>query len=108
MAGWRGYLVTKAADAAAHAALETGLTDDDLSAGDVTVDVEYSSVNFKDALALTGRPGVVRSHPLVPGIDFVGTVASSESSGWQVGDRVLVNGQGIGESHHGGLAERAR
>ena len=108
MASWRGYLVTKATDASAHATLETGLTDDTLMDGDVTVDVEFSSVNFKDALALTGQPGVVRKHPLIPGIDLVGTVAHSESANWSAGDRVLVVGQGIGESHHGGLAERAR
>ena len=74
----------------------------------VTVDVEHSSVNYKDALALTGKPGVIRSGPLIAGIDLVGTVAESASPHWAVGDKVLVNGWGIGESENGGLAERAR
>jgi len=94
-------------DAAAASRL-VELGDDDLGPGDVVVDVEYSGVNFKDALALAGRPGVVRRHPLVAGIDLVGRVAASDSPDWAVGDRVLVNGHGIGETHHGGLAERAR
>jgi acrylyl-CoA reductase (NADPH) len=84
------------------------LTDDDLAPGDVTIDVEYSSLNFKDALALAGKPGVIRSYPLIPGIDLVGTVASSENPRWKPGDAVLLNGWGIGEEHDGGLAERAR
>ncbi len=84
------------------------LTDDDLMPGDVTIDVEYSSLNFKDALALTGRPGVIRDYPLVPGIDIVGTVSSSDDDRWTAGDRVILNGFGVGERHHGGFAERAR
>ncbi|MCU1402558.1 MAG: NADPH:quinone dehydrogenase [Microbacteriaceae bacterium] len=84
------------------------LTDDDLAPGDVTIDVEYSSLNFKDALALAGKPGVIRSYPLIPGIDLVGTVASSEDPRWNRGDAVVLNGWGIGEEHDGGLAERAR
>ncbi|MCW4385851.1 oxidoreductase [Salinibacterium sp. SYSU T00001] len=89
--------------------LITDLGDDDLMAGDVTIDVEYSSINFKDGLAIMGRPGVIRDYPLIPGIDLVGTVASADaSSRWSAGDRVLLNGQGLGETHHGGLAERAR
>ena len=86
----------------------TELTDDDLMPGDVTVDVEYSSLNYKDALALAGKPGVIRDYPLIPGIDLVGTVAESEDPQWKPGDGVILNGWGIGESHHGGLAERAR
>src|SRR5690606_27125101 len=89
--------------------LITDLGDDDLMAGDVTIDVEYSSINFKDGLAIMGRPGVIRDYPLIPGIDLVGTVAEADaSSPWSGGDRVLLNGWGIGETHHGGLAERAR
>jgi acrylyl-CoA reductase (NADPH) len=84
------------------------LTDDDLAPGDVTIGVEYSSLNFKDALALAGKPGVIRSYPLIPGIDLVGTVATSENPRWKPGDAVLLNGWGIGEEHDGGLAERAR
>jgi acrylyl-CoA reductase (NADPH) len=84
------------------------LTDADLMPGDVTIDVEYSSINFKDGLALAGKPGVIKQYPLIPGIDLVGTVAESESSDYRPGDRVILNGWGIGETHHGGLAERAR
>ena len=76
--------------------------------GDVTIDVLYSSVNFKDALALTGRPGIITAQNLTPGIDLVGTVAASDSPDWLPGDRVIVNGWGIGEKFHGGLSERAR
>lgn len=86
----------------------TELADDTLVSGDVTIDVEYSSLNYKDALAIAGRPGVIRDYPLIPGIDLVGTVAASENPRWAAGDRVILNGWGVGETHHGGLAERAR
>jgi acrylyl-CoA reductase (NADPH) len=80
----------------------------DLPEGDVTVDVDYSTVNYKDALAIVrGRP-VVRSFPMVPGIDFAGTVVSSSHADWGVGDPVVLNGWGVGEERWGGLAERAR
>ncbi|GGF36465.1 MDR family oxidoreductase [Subtercola lobariae] len=82
--------------------------DDFLQPGEVTIDVEYSSVNFKDGLALAGNRGVVRTFPIIPGIDLVGTVAASDSARFAVGDLVLLNGDGIGESRFGGLAERAR
>jgi acrylyl-CoA reductase (NADPH) len=84
--------------------------DDALTEGSVIVDVEYSSVNFKDGLALGGRPGVLKRPDMIPGIDLVGTIAAvdDESGGWRVGDPVLVTGFGIGETHDGGLAERAR
>ncbi|MBG6237481.1 acrylyl-CoA reductase (NADPH) [Mycetocola sp. CAN_C7] len=84
------------------------LTDDDLMPGDTVISVEYSSINYKDGLALLGRPGVVRTWPLIPGIDLVGTVESSSSSRWSPGDRVVLNGAGLGETRHGGLAQRAR
>lgn len=98
---FRAIVVTRPSDAAATATLETDVTDDALGEGDVTVDVEYSSINFKDGLALTGRPGVIKAESLIAGIDLVGTVAGTH-------DRVLVNGFGIGENHPGGLSERAR
>jgi acrylyl-CoA reductase (NADPH) len=79
-----------------------------LMPGEVTVDVEYSSINYKDGLAITGRPGVARVWPLVAGIDLVGTVTHSSASRWTPGDAVILNGAGLGETHHGGLAERAR
>jgi len=86
----------------------TEYSDDALMPGDVVVDIEYSSLNYKDALALAGKPGVIRDYPLIPGIDLVGTVAESGDPRWKPGDAVILNGWGIGESHHGGLAERAR
>ena len=94
-----------------EAGVETSVRDVDeteLPEGDVTVDVEYSTVNYKDALAiLRGRP-VVRSFPMVPGIDFAGTVVSSSHAAWAVGDPVVLNGWGVGEERWGGLAEHAR
>ena len=75
---------------------------------EVTVDVSYSTLNFKDALAITGRGAVVRSWPLVPGIDLAGTVAQSADPAWTVGDAVVVTGWGLGENHWGGLSQRQR
>ena len=79
-----------------------------LPAGDVTVRVDYSTLNYKDALAITGRAPVVRQFPMVPGVDFAGTVEQSANSAYRVGDRVLLNGWGVGEHHWGGLAQLAR
>jgi acrylyl-CoA reductase (NADPH) len=79
-----------------------------LPEGDVTVAVEYSSINYKDALAITGRGPIVRQFPMVPGIDFAGTVTASDSAAFAVGDRVLLTGWGVGERHWGGLAGKAR
>jgi len=84
------------------------LDDSRLPDRDVTVDVEYSALNYKDALAITGRGAVVRSWPLVPGIDLAGTVTHSRNADWKAGDRVVVTGWGLGENHWGGLAQRAR
>jgi acrylyl-CoA reductase (NADPH) len=78
-----------------------------LGTGDVVVDVAWSSLNYKDGMALAGDPGVARTLPLVPGIDLVGTVATSASPAVSPGDLVVLNGAGIGESRHGGFAERA-
>ena len=78
------------------------------ASGDVTVRVDYSTINYKDGLAITGKSPVVRSFPLVPGIDFAGTVTASEHPRWKAGDRVILNGFGVGESHWGGLAQMAR
>ena len=80
----------------------------ELPEGDVTVRVEYSTINYKDALALTNKSPIVRKWPMVPGIDFAGTVESSANPSWKAGDKVVLNGWGIGESHWGGLAPRAR
>jgi acrylyl-CoA reductase (NADPH) len=84
------------------------LTDADLMDGDVDVRVDYSTVNFKDGLALTGRSPVVRVWPLTPGIDFSGVVERSDHAGFKAGDRVVLNGWGVGENHHGGYAQKAR
>jgi acrylyl-CoA reductase (NADPH) len=86
----------------------TQLEDDQLPEGDVTIDVDYSTLNFKDALAITGKSPIVRRFPLVPGIDLAGAVRSSDHPDWKVGDKVVLNGWGVGESHSGGLAQRAR
>lgn len=84
------------------------LDDSQLPEGDVTVDVEYSTINFKDGLAITGSSPVVRKFPMVPGIDLAGVVSESKSAEFSVGDRVVLNGWGVGEGHWGGLAQKAR
>tara|TARA_R110000824_G_scaffold118960_19_gene272704 strand:+ start:127525 stop:128517 length:993 start_codon:yes stop_codon:yes gene_type:complete len=84
------------------------LTTADLMEGDVIVAVDYSTVNYKDGLALTGAAPIIRSFPLTPGIDFAGTVESSTHAGFKAGDRVVLNGYGVGEGHHGGYAQKAR
>jgi acrylyl-CoA reductase (NADPH) len=81
---------------------------DALPAGDVVVRVAYSSLNYKDGLAVTGSPGVVRSYPMVPGIDLGGTVEASTSSAFTPGDRVVMTACGAGDAHWGGYAELAR
>lgn len=80
----------------------------DLMPGDVTVKIDYSTVNYKDALAISGRAEVIKQFPLVTGIDFAGVVEASSHPGIAVGDRVLVNGWGLSQTHHGGLAQKAR
>ncbi len=86
----------------------TDLDEAQLPEGDVTVRVEYSTVNYKDGLAITGKGPVVRKFPMVPGIDLAGTVEASSDPEWKAGDRVVLDGWGIGEAHWGGLAQRAR
>jgi len=80
----------------------------DLMPGDVLVTVEYSTVNYKDALAVTGRAEVIRQFPLIPGIDLAGIVEASSHPGIAVGDRVVANGWGLSQTHHGGYAQKAR
>lgn len=84
------------------------LNDQDLMPGDVMVAVDYSTVNYKDALAITGRFDVIRQFPLIPGIDFAGTVEASSYPGIAVGDRVVANGWDLSQAHHGGYAQKAR
>jgi acrylyl-CoA reductase (NADPH) len=95
----------------ADKAQTVGLKDfdeNDLMDGDVTVAVEWSTLNYKDGLAITGRAPVVRRYPMIPGIDFAGTVQTSAHPDWKPGDRVILNGWGVGETHLGAYAEKAR
>ena len=103
---FKGILITK--DESGYQAALQQIDEAVLNDGDVTVQVEWSTINYKDGLALTGKSPVVRRFPLVPGIDFAGTVSASSNPVWKVGDRVVLNGWGVGETHCGGLAEVAR
>ena len=94
-------------DAGYRCTLQT-LDDSVLPEGDVTVQVDYSTINYKDGLAITGKSPVVRKFPLTPGIDLAGTVTDSQHPLFKVGDQVVLNGWGVGESHSGGLAQKAR
>ncbi len=86
----------------------TDFDDNDLMDGDVTVRVEWSTVNYKDGLAVTGKAPVVRRFPMIAGIDLAGTVESSSHADWKAGDKVILNGWGLGETHFGAYAQRAR
>ncbi len=106
MAKFKAILIEKA-----DAGQKVGLVDFDetqLMEGDVTVRVEWSTVNYKDGLALTGNAPVVRRWPMIPGIDFAGTVENSSHKEFKPGDAVVLNGFGVGETHLGGYAEKAR
>ena len=104
---FRGILIEKATDGSQRVAVQA-LDEAALPNGEVSVDVSHSSINFKDALAITGKSPIVRAFPMVPGIDFAGTVSHSADSAFRVGDRVIGNGFGVGETTWGGLAEKAR
>ena len=84
------------------------IEESNLPEGNVTIDVQYSTLNYKDGLAITGKSPVVRKFPMVPGIDLVGTVASTTHPDFKAGDAVVLNGWGVGETHWGGLAQKAR
>lgn len=86
----------------------TQVDESQLPEGDVEVAVAYSTLNYKDALAITGASPVVRSFPMIPGIDFAGVVTASTHADYKPGDRVILNGWGVGEKHWGGLSQRAR
>ena len=103
---FRALLIEK--DATGQRAAVKSVEDALLGEGEVTVRVEYSTINYKDGLAITGKAPVVRKFPLVAGIDFAGVVERSEDARFAVGEPVLLNGYGVGEVHSGGLAERAR
>ena len=103
---FEGIVIEK--DEAGYRASIATLEDSALPEGDVTVRVDYSTLNYKDGLAITGKGPVVRSFPMVPGIDLAGVVEASDHPDYQPGDRVLLNGWGVGEGHWGGLAQKAR
>jgi acrylyl-CoA reductase (NADPH) len=103
---FKGILIEK--DDAGYRATLTDISEEQLPPGNVTVRVSYSTLNYKDGLALTGNGPVVRKFPMVPGVDLVGTVEQSSDAEFQIGDQVLLNGWGVGEGHWGGLAEKAR
>lgn len=108
MSSFRALLVTRDEATKAQSAALTTLSETDLMEGDVTVAVDWSTVNYKDGLAVTGKSPVVRRFPLVPGIDFAGTVTASSHADYKPGDKVLLNGWGVGETHFGGYAGMAR
>lgn len=104
---FKALLLTKSDDGALGCAV-TELEPAQLPPGEVLVQVSHSTLNYKDALAITGKAPVVRSYPMVPGIDFAGTVLESSDARYRVGDAVVLNGWGVGETHWGGLAQQAR
>src|SRR5574343_2111602 len=103
---FKGILIEK--DEAGYRAAVKDIDEAQLPEGDVTVRVERSSLNYKDGLAITGKGPVVRKFPMVPGIDIAGTVEASGNPEYKVGDRVVLHGWGVGETHWGGLAQKAR
>ncbi|MEI7252978.1 alcohol dehydrogenase catalytic domain-containing protein, partial [Pectobacterium versatile] len=100
-------LVLEQSDGLTHAQIRE-IDAEQLPAGDVTVDISWSGINYKDALAITGKGKIIRNFPMVPGIDFVGTVRHSDSDRFAVGQPVILTGWGVGENHWGGLAQQAR
>ena len=106
MASFKAIVIEKA-ESGTKAAL-TQFDESNLMDGDVTVRVEYSTLNYKDGLAITGKAPVVRRFPMIAGIDFAGTVESSSHAKWKPGDKVVLNGWGLGETHLGAYAEKAR
>jgi len=104
---FRGILIEREAGEAQRASVKD-IDEAQLPPGEVTVRISHSTINFKDALAITGRGPIVRSFPMVPGIDFAGRVEHSEHTDFQIGQLVIGNGFGIGERRWGGLAELAR
>ncbi len=103
---FKGILIKK--DESGYRAALTDLDEGRLPEGDVTVRVSHSTLNYKDALAITGKGPVVRTFPMVPGIDLAGTVEHSTHPDYKAGDVVILNGWGVGETHWGGLAQKAR
>src|SRR6204780_5709685 len=106
MAAFKAIVIDKAE--AGQTVRLTEFDESNLMDGDATVRVEYSTVNYKDGLAVTGKAPVVRRFPMIAGIDFAGTVESSSHPDWKPGDKVILNGWGLGETHLGAYAEKAR
>ena len=102
---FKGILIEK--DDQGHRSAVKEIDESLLPEGDVLIKVSHSTLNYKDALAITGKAPVVRSFPMIPGIDLVGTVEETSSDKFKIGDSVLLNGYGVGETHSGGLAEKA-
>lgn len=103
---FKALLATKSGDRIAIDHVD--FSENDLMPGDVTVAVDYSTVNYKDGLALGGRSGIIQKFPLIPGIDLAGTVEASTYPGISVGDHVVANSWGLSQTHHGGYAQKAR
>ena len=103
---FKALLATKTGEKISASVVE--MAEQDLMPGDVTVRVDYSTVNFKDAMALSGVVDVIKQFPLIAGIDFAGAVEASSYPGIAVGDRVVANGWGLSQTHHGGYAQKAR
>ncbi|PKF76606.1 oxidoreductase [Vibrio sp. vnigr-6D03] len=99
-------LVLNQEDKKTIASIES-LDDSHLPEGDVVIDVDYTSLNYKDGLAITGKGKIIRQFPMVPGIDLAGTVVTSSDERYQTGDKVVLTGWGVGENHWGGMAQRA-
>ena len=104
---FNALIINRSEDKKISTSLEV-IEESQLPEGDVIVDIDYSTLNYKDGLAITGKAPVVRSYPMVPGIDFAGTVSESNHPNWKVGDKVILNGWGVGEKHWGGLAQKAK
>ena len=105
---FKALLITRDEATKAQSVAVTELGLDDLMPGDVDVRVEHSTVNYKDGLAITGKLPVVRRFPMIPGVDFAGTVTASTHDGIRPGDKVVLNGWGVGEVHYGGYSQMAR
>ena len=103
---FKALLATKTGKTISTAIVD--MDESDLMPGEVSIAVDYSTVNYKDALAVSGRAEIIRQFPLIPGIDLAGTVEASSSPDFVVGDRVVVNGWGLSQTHHGGYAQKAR
>lgn len=104
---FKALMLTRQNDESVTAAIEQ-VEDDRLPAGDVLVDIEYSTLNYKDGLIIRNKAPLVRDFPHIPGVDFAGSVAESSHERFKKGDQVVLNGWGVGERHWGGLAGRAR